>query len=181
MPEIDEIKYGREIDHSPETKYIWQVCETCGKQRWVQLTKGKPVSIICLRCNNIKRGLKHRGNNHFNWKGGRRVPQKGYIDILLRPDDFFYPMADCRGYVREHRLVMAKYVSRCLQSWEVVHHKNGVKKDNRIENLELLPARKYHLVDTTTKSLIKNLQKRITLLEAEITLLKASSINQLVV
>ena len=69
--------------------------------------------------------------------------------------------------IREHRLVMAKYLNRCLLPWEVVHHKNGDKQDNRIENLELLPTHKYHLVDSTTKSIIKSLQNKVAVFEAE--------------
>lgn len=53
-----------------------------------------------------------------------------------------------------------------------MHHKNGIKDDNRIENLELLPAAKYHIVDTGTKRVIKQLQGCIMKLELENKLLK---------
>ena len=48
-----------------------------------------------------------------------------YIRVKLKPSDWFYSMADARGYVLEHRLVMAKHLGRCLQAWEIVHHIDG--------------------------------------------------------
>lgn len=77
------------------------------------------------------------GAKNPRWKGGLAV-MRGYKLVLLPEDDFFRPMARKDGYVLEHRLVMAKSLGRCLHSWELVHHRNGIKTDNRIEKLLLV-------------------------------------------
>ncbi|KKN74738.1 hypothetical protein LCGC14_0387800 [marine sediment metagenome] len=89
-----------------------------------------------------------RAEKCSQWKGGRSKTSEGYIKATLKPeDDFFRPMCWHQGHwyaVLEHRLVMAKYLGRCLLPTERVHHLNGVKDDNRIGNLQLLSAQKQH-------------------------------------
>lgn len=77
----------------------------------------------------------YSGKRHPRWKGGR-IGGAGYI-FILTPN---HPYANNHGYVREHRLVMEKHLNRYLLPWEAVHHINGIRDDNRLENLELLPS-----------------------------------------
>lgn len=87
-------------------------------------TKGKPRFSI-------------RGKKHPNWKGGRKK-QNDYI-LIYKPE---HPSAKW-GYILEHRLVMENYLGRYLESWEYVHHKNGIRDDNRLDNLEIVIAQKH--------------------------------------
>jgi hypothetical protein len=91
---------------------------------------------ISERCERAKRAAK-RGKQSSNWKGGRIRDKAGYIQIYS-PD---HPRGKSSGYVLEHRIVVEKHLGRYLESTESVHHKNGIKDDNRVENLELMTRR----------------------------------------
>jgi hypothetical protein len=90
-----------------------------------------------------KRGAQP-GEKHRDWNGGRIIDKDGYA-LILMPD---HPAANHAGYIREHRLVMEEYLGRLLGPEEVVHHKNGDKRDNRIENLEVFASNAEHLAST---------------------------------
>lgn len=83
--------------------------------------------------------------NNPNWQGGRRITKSGYV--LIRIDNHL------RGkYVFEHILVYENYYQCCILSSGVIHHINGIRNDNRIENLELMGRGKHsthHHLGTT--------------------------------
>lgn len=88
-----------------------------------------------------------------NWKGGRVRSKWGYI-LIVCPD---HPYASKRDhYVREHRLVMEKEIGRYLLPEERVHHKNGKRDDNRVENLELYDNQSSHMKIHMPKGKILN-------------------------
>jgi hypothetical protein len=85
-----------------------------------------------------KRGPR-RGPDHPHWKGGRgRANTAGYIARWVPADHPYASMRNHKGRVPEHRLVVAEAIGRPLRKEETVHHINGVKHDNRLENLQLM-------------------------------------------
>ncbi len=118
-----------------------------------------------------KGGLDRSGANASNWKGGRhKRKQTGYI-VVYSPD---HPHCGKNKYVFEHRLVMEKHLGRFLDPREVVHHKNGVRDDNRIENLELLSCHAEHTAQHFADShRVENLERANCKLQARIAELEA--------
>jgi len=101
-------------------------CATCGKSFWVTASsfKFRNVKYCSIKC------YTKIGDNNPKWHGG-----------VLINDNYRYisspghPHATKTGYVLEHRLVMEQKLDRFLEPSEIVHHLNGIKNDNRPENL----------------------------------------------
>ena len=138
IPQIGEVKSGTKLGYSHRKPMVWLQCSACGRCRWVQLrsTKEPTFTGLCADCSR-KSTKQYRRGGYKNTQGRIRL-KAGYYKVRVYPDDFFAFMADKAGYVLEHRLVMAKSLGRCLHRWEIVHHKNGDKGDNRQENLQLV-------------------------------------------
>jgi len=189
---------------NPAGHFIYKACVDCGLIRWVNFNNVQLPAERCLSCS-IKntiiihghpwKGRHHseeskkkiseaqfnhgmRGGRHWKWKGGR-FKDNDYFLVKLEPNDPFYPMIENRkshkGYIPEHRLIMAQHLNRCLFTWEVVHHINGNKSDNRIENLQLMKSQYYHFPGIRRNQYIKKLENKIKELEEENTSLKTKA------
>ena len=114
------------------------ICKKCGKRvsRATRVGKNKYCSVLCaIRFHNAHRHVP-RGKESHMWGGGKTI-SGGYVRIMSRG----HHEASSSGYAFEHRVVMEKKIGRDLLPSETVHHKNGIKTDNRISNLELWSSR----------------------------------------
>jgi hypothetical protein len=71
---------------------------------------------------------------------GLRGTDRAVVTRYTRKDGYVTVRTGLRVWQLEHRLVMEQHLGRRLERSEHVHHKNGIKDDNRIENLEVLLA-----------------------------------------
>lgn len=136
-------------------------------------TKHRPESIQRMKDATTGRYL---GANSPVWKGGRFHDQHGYVSVAVstltgRQRELAEAMAPKhakgRPYIREHRLVMATMLDRPLESFEVVHHHNGVKDDNSPSNLFLKDQSSHTLEHRMIDRELARLRERVAELEAE--------------
>lgn len=147
----------------PRRVYICPVCDT-EFERLPSREKYAKVMYCSPRC----AWEACSGEGHPNWTGGRQKRTDGYIDLSrsLVPEEL---RCMCRkeGKVFEHRLIMAQHLGRPLKASEVVHHKNHIRDDNRIENLELYPHHT-HTSLTQAEQKIAELEKQIAALKEQL-------------
>jgi ribosomal protein S27E len=176
-PELLNLGIG--VSHCTRGMMEWHECPQCKDRYWRFIN---PNSVICPKCTRINNGKKMHGEKSGRWNGGRWIDNKsGYINLTIQPDNPYYTMSD-DGKIREHRLVMAQYLGRLLEPYEVVHHKGTRfpqgspedKQDNRIENLELLSPIS-HLPHSRLSLRVKELEAENILLKQQIESLLAKT------
>jgi hypothetical protein len=115
-------------------KKLWPiVCEQCGEVSHNQNRRQRYCNQTCM-------GMARRGPGNPNWGGGKSLRGDGYVEIPLSA----HPRASSSGRILEHIVVMEGHLQRQLEPGETVHHINGVKNDNRAENLHLFESNSAH-------------------------------------
>lgn len=140
-----EIVY-REL-YGARLRCVTVTCPSCKESRWYALNvitrfaEGRNFSGKCRPCWTAE-PWDRRFRNSRNPAGRLVDPRNGYVRLsknAVRDDqlDMWDAMRKRSGTVFEHRWVMAVHLGRALGSDELVDHMNGVKTDNRLENLRL--------------------------------------------
>lgn len=106
----------------------WCVHTLCGQECYQRFSilKSRIKHGKHVMCRHCWKDNSNRRRAQVDAEGRRHFTRKGYM------------MVEVDGkYVPEHRLVMAQHIGRPLEAHEKVHHRNSIRDDNRIENLEL--------------------------------------------
>ena len=165
-------KFGRfivlsQVVNGKQGQSRWLCKCDCGKLREVRgssLESGDSQSCGCLQKEIVSKII---GSLRPNWNGGRTM-RKGYVVVLDRTSIH----ANSEGYALEHLIIMDKMLGRPVDTkTESVHHKNGIKSDNRPENLELR-IKQQHPLGQSIEDVVKDAKEFLTKYKPEFLSLK---------
>ena len=122
----------------------WECLCDCGNTKEIlghSLRMGITRSCGCLAKEKVAaKNREQSRENHYRWKGGRVARKDGYMLVL----DHDHPKANPMGYVLEHVVVAERALGEYLPEGSIIHHINGKRDDNRLENLWWFPSQSEH-------------------------------------
>lgn len=150
-------KYQKEYDERKKGK-----CRDCGRDIGRR-------AMRCRQCDNKYRP-RANGNQHQSWRGGFTKTKEGYVYRRVKQLGY-----KGHPYRAEHILVWEETHNKSLPKGWVVHHLNGIKDDNRPENLLALPRGEHHKHPFPS---IKPYQERILALERQLVAIRDKRISE---
>ncbi|GGP13518.1 HNH endonuclease [Oceanobacillus neutriphilus] len=155
-----------------EGKY-YKRCEVCSDFFLTKKSHLERRKTCGQRCSNARKSIIYKGrlNPNFNNKGeesplykGPRINKYGYR-LLCKPN---HPNSDKRGYVLEHRYVLSEHLGRPLREDEIVHHKDGDKLNNDLDNLEIMDRSSHSKLHMSDYSIVRGELGRISGIEKKL-------------
>ena len=142
-------------------RYV-MICLECGNEfEIMKRDYNRGRGIYCgMECNLENKSGKRNGM----WKGGKKIA-RGYILIHKASisKKYHYLANNSKFYIPEHRLMADKKYKRKLTSKDIVHHLNGIRDDNRFENLVIVNKNNHekHTLEKQLKIRIIKLEKKL--------------------
>jgi hypothetical protein len=121
------------------------------KIRYIVQNCNLRISRFCsLKCKSRYFSKAFSGKGHPQWTGGKMIDKDGYL-LVYSPS---HPFRSKKKYIREHRIIMEKFLSRYLTKEEIVHHIDGNRLNNNISNLMLFSSNSQHRLFHLNKKLL---------------------------
>jgi len=119
----------------------------------------KPKKTRAILIGDSIMGLHRFGAANPNWGGGRRQRDDGYISVYVGRE---HPLATAKGYAMEHRVLMSEHLGRYVTPEECVHHRDGDRANNVLDNLLLMNPSEHMRHHATGRTMSSETKQRLS-------------------